>query len=291
MINLVSGLHSLNPLLDSQEDTLENGVFKKLFTGKEFYIADHRVNNIPTLPGVAYLEMVRAAESFINPKSAIISISNVIWASPIQILDEEKGITVSLHSGKQASSFEVTSGNDQTKPDLHARGKIIRDFPGALPYPSPLDIAALKNRCLKIHKREDIYRHFYKVGLQYGPNFQMINELSNNNTEVLSVIQLPQTLSYSANDFCLHPNILDGAIQTVFILMADLTESQTLYLPYSIGRIDIYKTLPSTCIVHGTITLDPQMNTVPKFQIYVANTKGEVAVRIQNFTARAVKDT
>src|SRR5262249_17537974 len=58
--NVLQTVSSLHPFIDANTSTLEGQRFTKLLTGKEFYLNDHRVNNIPILPGVAYLEMVRA---------------------------------------------------------------------------------------------------------------------------------------------------------------------------------------------------------------------------------------
>ena len=48
-----SGKAIAHPLLDSNESTFERQLFKKTFTEKEFFIYDHLVSDIPTLPGVA----------------------------------------------------------------------------------------------------------------------------------------------------------------------------------------------------------------------------------------------
>src|SRR5262249_35414549 len=50
-----------HPLVDTNESTFERQLFKKTFHERDFFIYDHHVSDIPTLPGVGYLELARKA--------------------------------------------------------------------------------------------------------------------------------------------------------------------------------------------------------------------------------------
>src|SRR6185369_2416438 len=52
---------SVHPMVDTNESTFERQIFKKTFHDRDFFIYDHHVADIPTLPGVAYLEFARKA--------------------------------------------------------------------------------------------------------------------------------------------------------------------------------------------------------------------------------------
>ena len=52
---------TLHPLLHQNTSDLMEQRFSSTFTGKEFFLADHVVKGRQFLPGVAYLEMARAA--------------------------------------------------------------------------------------------------------------------------------------------------------------------------------------------------------------------------------------
>ena len=142
-----------------------------------------------------------------------------------------------MHSSALRTAFEVTSPRENEKPILHAQCKILYDSSGSLKYPDSLNISAICDRLHKKLKRDDIYTMFNQIGLQYGPNFQMIDSLVHNDVEVISRIQLPQQLENSLEQFYLHPNILDGAIQSVFMLLADSVGDHALYLPFSMGQL------------------------------------------------------
>src|SRR6185436_20178612 len=51
----------LHPLLHSNTSDLGRQSYASVFTGNEFFLKDHRVQGRLLLPGVAYLEMARAA--------------------------------------------------------------------------------------------------------------------------------------------------------------------------------------------------------------------------------------
>src|SRR5205823_2764468 len=136
----VTKLHSL---LDADISTSEAKCFTKLLTGKEFYLNDHRIYDVPLLPGVVYLEMVRAA-------------------------------------GKLASvTFEVTTQDELSErmnPIIHAQGKIIYGANKAIIEPAILDIHAIKKRCTQQQTSEEIYAHNRAAGFFHGPSFQVMQD-------------------------------------------------------------------------------------------------------------------
>ena len=71
-------MSKLHPLLDDYVANPEVHRFRKRFTGEEFYLADHRINGATILPGVAYLEMARAAGTLAQSKQVVTSLSNII---------------------------------------------------------------------------------------------------------------------------------------------------------------------------------------------------------------------
>ena len=235
------------------------------------------------LPGVAYIEMARAAGE-LESNRQIKSLSGIIWASPIRV-ESDIEVTINLRQAVQGIAFEMVTEQDAIKPMLHARGKILLDVPDLSPA-DQINLSDIKKRCIKCHNVDDIYRQFNNVGFQYGTDFQMIKEISTNETEIISKIQLPDSLIDTASHFCLHPNILDGAIQSVFCLMMDVVKNNQPYLPFSLSRIDIYKALPTTCFVYGVLTVDEQMTKSPKFQIILTDSEANTLVKLQGFTAR-----
>ena len=52
---------SIHPLVQQNTSDFSEQRFSSIFTGEEFFLADHVVKGEPVLPGAAYLEMARTA--------------------------------------------------------------------------------------------------------------------------------------------------------------------------------------------------------------------------------------
>jgi polyketide synthase PksN len=79
----------IHPLLHRNTSNFTKQCFSTTFTGKEFFLADHRVNRQRVLPGAAYLEMARAAIAqsvgALQDAKTIIRLKNTVWARPIVV--------------------------------------------------------------------------------------------------------------------------------------------------------------------------------------------------------------
>src|SRR5436190_1503955 len=75
----------LHPLLQRNTSDLSEQRYSSTLTGDEFFLADHRVKGQKVLPGVAYLEMARAAveQAWPRPDSVVLELHNTVWAQPI----------------------------------------------------------------------------------------------------------------------------------------------------------------------------------------------------------------
>jgi acyl transferase domain-containing protein len=283
-------LLNLHPILDAKiSTTVEMPLFTKLLTGEEFYLADHQVNGHPMLPGVAYLEMARAAGVLsVNEKNQVVNIRNVCWIRPIQITDKSKEVQIRLHPEGNSASFEViTEMGNQNGPTIHAQGKIIySEAVTNQPAPS-FNLPIIKQRCTIIRTRAVIYPYFKKMGLQYGTSFQVIEETMSQGQEILAKLHLPSHLQNEAHQFGLHPSLMDGALQTALNLLWDDAELiPALYLPFTIGELTIFGNLSSTCYVYATLSATTNLDW-RQFQIYITDENGNVLVHIKDFIARA----
>ena len=63
----------------------------------------------------------------------------------------------------------------------------------------------------------EFYSKLGKRGLFLGPAFQVIEEAWGNETECLSILELPQKVKVDANEYWLHPSFMDAAFQTALI--------------------------------------------------------------------------
>ena len=117
-----AGLH---PLVDSNESTFERQLFKKTFHARDFFIYDHHVASIPTLPGVAYLELARKAGE-IAAGRRVQKIRNVVWLSPIAVRDSAPvEVFIELKAAETTVRFEVFSHDERGDKVLHSQGALL----------------------------------------------------------------------------------------------------------------------------------------------------------------------
>ncbi len=283
----------LHPLVGRNISTLQEEKFATQLTGDEFYLSDHQVNGQKILPGVAYIEMARAAGKLagigeIAGAGGIHSIRNILWAQPISVEDQPQDVRISLSPKQNRVEYEVSIAAADHQRILCSRGKLFfNSHDGTLPKSETIDLDAVKTRCANTKDRPECYALFDALGLQYGPGFQPIETLSYNDAEALSRLKLPSHLHETFHDFVLHPTLMDGALQTVLGLMQG-TENSGLFLPFALGNVEIIQPLPETCYAYATRTKAGKVNT---FTIRLLDSSGQVVVRLTDFSMRAVSQT
>ena len=138
---------SLHPLLGRNISDFSTQQFNSTFTGQEFFLSDHRVHNKRVLPGVAYIEMARAACE-IASRVNVTQLKNIIWASPIIVEGKAHEVTISLYPEKEHIAFEVHSLNQNKEQVIHSQGNLVNGA-GNEQELKKVDIADIQTRCKK----------------------------------------------------------------------------------------------------------------------------------------------
>ncbi len=273
----------LHPLVHHNTSTLQEQQFSTRFTGKEFYLADHHVAGQKILPGVAYLEMARAAGE-IAGTGTIHRIKNIIWAQPITVDEQPQDVYISLYPEEHCVDYEVSIAGTDDQLVICSQGKLLYDYPDrTLPSSDGLDLEAVKTRCPQTMSHSECYRAFETSGLHYGPGFQPIEELWYNETEALCHLTLPAHLQHTFHDFGLHPTLLDGALQTIPGLLPH-TNRSVPFLPFALGEVEIRQPLPETCYGYARLIKTGEVKT---FHIQLLDSFGQVLARLSDFSVRA----
>ncbi|MDP4181147.1 MAG: SDR family NAD(P)-dependent oxidoreductase [Bacillota bacterium] len=284
------GIPKLHPIIDRNESTLKEQKYSKRLTGSEFYMSDHIIQGRKTLPGVAYLEMVRAAGE-LAMESRAQKIRNVMWALPIDMEEGHVDVYVTLYPEKDSVEFEVgTTGTDKT---VCAGGRITFDTgSGPLPMEERIDIEAIRTRCNVSIDTAWIYKGYKDAGLEYGPAFRTMMDLRTGDAEALSCLVLPEKVRAEFHEFVLHPSLMDGTFQTVSgMAWAEDVQSGQLYLPFALGEVEILKPLKEKCYAYVRQVRDSNAGAagVKKFHIDIVDESGLILVKMKNFSARAFR--
>ncbi|MCP4298682.1 MAG: hypothetical protein GY786_24120, partial [Proteobacteria bacterium] len=138
----------LHPLLHENTSDLSEQRFTSTFTGKDFFLTDHKVKGEKVLPGVCYLEMARAAVEKASgemEKGTTICLRNVVWTQPIVVNDFPRKVHIGLQGEDNGQiQYEVYTESDNEEGTIvHSQG--IAEFKGKEKAPI-LDIQNLRSQ-------------------------------------------------------------------------------------------------------------------------------------------------
>ncbi len=272
----------LHPLVERNTSTLQMQKFSTRLTGAEFYLQDHRIDGAQILPAAAYLEMARAAGE-LAAERPVRQIEQAVWAHPIDTSTEEREVHICLYQDGEQIGYEVYSEHEGGEVTLHAQGALKLEA-GDSKAPERLQLSAIRESLSGSKSAAQCYQEFGQMGYAYGPSFRSIREWSGDGKSALAEICLPDSAAQEADRYLLHPSLLDGALQTVIGLL-DPRES---VVPYSIGELIVYRSLPERCFAYAVRTSALE-DRVQKFTIVLADEQGNQLVRINDFTQRVMK--
>ncbi|AIY41027.1 Malonyl CoA-acyl carrier protein transacylase [Collimonas arenae] len=288
---------ALHPLLDRNVSTLTQQRYAKLLTGQEFYLRDHIVEagqKRVILPGVAYLEMARAAgELAMGEEWSVDRIRNLIWIQPVEIKDAAEEVTVTLTQVDDAVEFNITRSATR---DASVEGELhYRRRDEAAVADEWLDLDALRNRGLIEEDKQAIYDSFRRMGFHYGSSYQVTETRYRMADGALSRLRLPEFLRHDAMAFCLHPSLFDGALRTCLAIGSESLDATVPLVPFALGELEIRHPLTEECYAYATAVPDAEMqaNLQPdlhsglrKYNIAVTDCDGRVLIKLWNFSAR-----
>jgi acyl transferase domain-containing protein/acyl carrier protein len=285
------GAMKLDTLIDENISTLEEQCFRKRFAGDEFFLTDHGM----ILPGVVYLEMIRAAGNLANPRFRVVKLRNVVWANPLIIDQGVRDVYVSLNADEAGIGFAVRTRDANGIKQLHSQGKMVYETQ-AVPDGGPrsLDIAAILRRCRGGEDRAAVYYdQLAALGVILGHRFKGMCELYSNETEAVGVVEIPPELEAGREVFQMHPTLLDGGLQTVFahVLSRRLPEAEALCLPFVLGELEIINPQLRICYAYvHTVTEPSGANHQPiQYNIWFLDRSGQIAVKMTDYSIRPVE--
>jgi len=306
----------IHPLLQANTSDLSRQSYSSIFTGKEFFLADHRVsmnadqqtkttaNSV--LPGVAYLEMARAAIQQAMPDqtgSAVLELRNIVWLQPI-VITEPKEVTIALFVddsdnpvvngaagllSKQVE-YEVYSqdGQNSERELIHYQGQAVYVRSAV---PEKLDIKQLKNQMRRGKLDSDtIYAVYDGMGLNYGSAHQGVTTIYQGENQLLAQLQLPESVESTQDDYLLHPSVMDSALQSTLGLIDDINQLPSQpSLPFALGAMRIFAACTSEMVAWVRYSQGAEPNNgITKLDIDLCDHQGNICVQIREFTSRVL---
>lgn len=272
-VNKIPLTHAkLHMLIDENISTLYQQSFIKKIYGNEAYLVDHHVRNEKVLPGTVCIEMARIAGDLANPNNKVKTIKNIKWNKPVNNFPTT--LTINVSHAEAVIRFSIDSVNDKS----HVEGQIAYDSIASVPH--TLDIVSIQNKLANQQSSKQFYDNFEKLEIHYGPSFQVLEQVKYDENVALAKLQLPHLLKDNADQFVLHPNLLDGVLQIVSVL---LPQTDILYLPASIDQIDIYDSIVTASYVYAKKSAYTDSTDKPTFILQVTDQNGKILLNIDGF--------
>lgn len=274
----------LHPLLDAVVPLLpgQGTVFRKRINRTDLIVNHHQVRGRYMIPGVAYLEMARAAASQIEGMDRFY-LSGIVWLRPFDVEMSSKDIYVKISGESGQLNFSVSSHDKEGTDIIHAQGKIITGSPAETAV--RLSIADIKSGCPKKVENEMLYNRFRDRGMVYGQYFRGIREAWVNKNEAIASISLADDLTDDLDQYVLHPALLDAAMQTMGTLVGPGIEKDSPpLLPFSVEKVEILQPLRKKGFAYTRLAGSN------RFNLAILDESGTVCVKLHDVALREVGD-
>ncbi|HET8891422.1 MAG TPA: SDR family NAD(P)-dependent oxidoreductase [Candidatus Angelobacter sp.] len=280
----------LHPLISYNCSTLKETSFASSLSDTAFYACDHKVNEEGIFPGAGFVEMACIAGS-IAAERRVRKIEDIVWIKPLSFRKGPQTVRTSLKYVGDIVEYVVSSLDDENETILHSEGRLAFSNSWAAPADAEnrIPIETLKAQCAQREDGTAYYNKFRKYGLNYGPSFQVIQEIYINSAFALSKLKIPDHLKGDFGQFILHPSMIDGALQTAAGLVGGL-ESLTPHLPFALDEVEILHPVRQTCYAYTEFasSREPNLAGVRKFNIRLLNESGDVLINFRNLFVRAL---
>ncbi len=246
-------------------------------------LADHRVlDGQAVLPATAYLEMALAAGRHVHP-DANAAVDSLAIAQAMILTESatvEVRTTLTRHDDAWSCSFEsrpLSDASQKRSPaewTRHATARITISSS----TPNPVSLSDLKSRCTQPIDVEQHYQSIRSQGLEYGPLFRSIRQLSLGKHEALARVELAPEIAASV-EFLVHPVLLDASLQPITALLP----ATVSYLPVGIGRLERFDTPGSQVWSHVRLHdgAEPGARSLTA-DVTLLNDRGEIVAAVAN---------
>lgn len=286
----------MHPLAHRNVSTLDGQRYAARFDGSEFFLRDHQIHGKRVMPGVVYLEMVRAAVAdslgHQDPEAArrlTIRLRNVVWPRPLTV-ESPVDVVIDLRSiYDREVAFEVASVAGEGERVVHCQGRAMALLETQA---APIDIAALLTNCPERVDGDASYAVLPSLGFAFGPTFRAVQTLhfgldAAGRPQVVADIELPKPARAGAAAYVLHPSLMDAAAGAV---PSSNTGKPTL--PFVIRELDVLGPCGPQMHVHIRFSADSGPNDpVQKFDVEMCDPDGRVCVRMRDYSRRQLDGT
>ncbi|MEM9089168.1 MAG: FkbM family methyltransferase [Cyanobacteria bacterium P01_F01_bin.53] len=223
------------------------------------FLVDHRVYGKSIFPATAFIEMALAAGKA-KLSSGPLTIQDLVIQRAL-FLDELRSVHLDTeeltHASQSGFSFQILSNpvdeSQSTEQSHHVAGRLIsRDGELSAKTESPSSDWQAKVASLVSTTTQDFYQSCAARGVDYGPTFQVVQQLWTGDATAIGNIQLSDSLAADLDSYQVHPILLDTALQVLWAALPPQTAGKT-YLPVGIEQLKVNAPLPANIWVQATL--------------------------------------
>jgi polyketide synthase PksN len=288
----------IHPLVHINSSDLSLQRYSSIFSGDESFLEDHQVLGEKIFPGVGYLEAARVAISSamesenkdsVSPKNMVLQ--DVVWAQPFFVRSSGAELNVALIAQESDEiQFEIYSMQDNN-PVIHSQG--CAQFVDQKKL-QKLDIDLMLSQMnVGMVDAKRCYSIFNKMGLVYGKSHQAIEYISLGTHQALAKLTLPMSVKENAEQYTLHPSLMDGALQASIGVLLEpemLTGNGKIpppSLPFALEIIEIHHAYTDEMyawvrFAEGSLPTAK----VQKLDIDLCDVDGRICVQMKGFMSR-----
>lgn len=303
--DFILGLSHVTPMLGERMHGPDSISFEnRINTYLPRHLGDHRVRADCVVPAAAFMDIaLAAARDYFDTDE--VSVESLQLPKALFLTERQKSIITRL-SGESAARkrlevFSRYADADNDEPwELNAIASISASRGAAVEKSiSGDEVIATQIRQLN---KEQFYELVSERGLNYGPQYQVIDHLYRNEDSAFAVSSLPESVAADAGRYLLHPSIGDGCLQTmtgVVPLEENGDYCPDLYLPIGVRRLTRFAPITGdVCyLVKRVSRCDGPSPDQVEANVFIADLEGNLlacleGVRIQRVStaARQVSD-
>ncbi|MFH9118407.1 SDR family NAD(P)-dependent oxidoreductase [Streptomyces globisporus] len=216
---VATGGHPLTGMHLRDPDNTRRHIWQKTLTRTTLpWLDEHRVNDVPVLPGAAYTEMaITCATDVFATDAHSVEVRNLDLNRMLPLGQEREVTAVATTLGPATATWELTARDPDGTPKPYAKAELHRttDAP-----PPALDMSALLDAPASDVEPAELYRRMREDrGITHGPAFSGITRLrlfhNRPTPTALANVELPATGRAGTRALHLHPILLDICLQAV----------------------------------------------------------------------------
>ena len=198
------------------------------------FLEDHKLWNRVVFPAAGFAEIgLAVARTLPSSKGWVVE---DLELKQILFLGRDTATTMRTEYSAEEKRFRTfcrISGEENWT--LHASGRLVQT---PKPLDTTIDLSSERNRLPMHEAHYDFYEGLKEAGYQFGPRFNLIDQVWFGDGISLARISVPDELEKEIDDYIFHPAVLDACFQSISAAAKDIeTTEHPLMLPSAIGRI------------------------------------------------------